>query len=308
MQTRPPASFLRWSPALCLAVAQAADNSFYDKVQVTSAPVAGNIHMLQGAGGNLGASVGTDGVLLVDDQFAPLAEKIRAKLKEIGPGPLKFILNTHWHGDHTGGNEKLGTEGAIIAHDNVRKRLSAEQTIAAFKQTVPASPKGALPVITFAESLSVHFNGEEVKVLHFPDGHTDGDSFVWFTGSGVIHLGDEFFMGDKGPRFPFVDASSGGDVQQLAKNIGKVIGILPADIKIIPGHGPLASLTDLRAYHAMLTEGIEHVRARVDAGKTLDQIKAEGLPEKWKECGSGFIKAENWIEQIHHSLTRPPGK
>ncbi len=289
---------------LCLATAQAQDKAFYDKIQITDTPVAGGIHLLQGSGGNIGASVGPDGVLIVDDQFAPLAGKIRAKLKELDPGPLRFIINTHWHGDHTGGNAELGAEGSIIAQDNVRKRLSAEQTIAAFKQTVPAAPKSALPVITFAESLSVHFNGEEIRVLHFPHGHTDGDSFVWFTKSGVIHLGDEFFMGDKSPRFPFVDASSGGDVQQLAKNIGEVIKLLPPEIKIIPGHGPLATLADLKAYHLMLTEGIEHVRSRVAAGKTLEQIKAEGLPAKWQDCGTGFIKAENWIEEIHYSLTK----
>ena len=292
-------------PLLCLATAQAQDKAFYDKIQITDTPVAGGIHLLQGSGGNIGASVGPDGVLIVDDQFAPLAGKIRAKLKELDPGPLRFIINTHWLGDHTGGNAELGTEGSIIAQDNVRKRLSAEQTIAAFKQTVPAAPKAALPVITFAESLSVHFNGEEIRVLHFPHGHTDGDSFVWFTKSGVIHLGDEFFMGDKSPRLPFVDASSGGDVQQLAKNIGEVIKLLPPDIKIIPGHGPLGTLADLKAYHLMLTEGIEYVRSRVAAGKTLDQIKAEGLPAKWQDCGTGFIKAENWIEEIHYSLTQP---
>lgn len=297
-------NLLRWiAPALCLVAALAQDKSFYEKVQITTQPVAGTVHLLQGAGGNMAACVGPDGVLLVDDQFAPLAEKIRAKLKELNPGALRYIINTHWHGDHTGGNEKLGTEGAIIAHDNVRKRLSSEQTIAAFKQTVPASPGGALPVITFAESLSVHFNGEEIRVIHFPRGHTDGDSFVWFTKSGVIHLGDEFFMGDKSPRFPFVDASSGGDVQQLANNIATVIKLLPPDIKIIPGHGPLASLGDLKAYHAMLVDGIEQVRRRLAAGKTLAEIQAEGLPEKWRDAGTGFIKAENWLEEIHYSLT-----
>lgn len=236
MPTRSFASFLRWSPALCLAAAQAADTPFYDKVQGTSAPIAGNVHLLQGSGGNIGASVGTDGVLRVDDPVAPLAEKIPAKLKEIGPGPLKSILDTHRHGHHPGANEELGTEGAIIAQENLPKRLSAERTLAAFKQTVPASPKSALPVTTFAESLSVHFNGEDARGLHFPDGHTDGSSLVWFTGSGVIYLGDEFSMGEKGPRFPFGDASSGGDVQQLTKNSGKIIGTLPADLKSIPVH------------------------------------------------------------------------
>jgi len=243
-------------------------------------------------------SVGPDGVLIVDDKFAPLAEKIRAALKEVGGGQLKFILNTHWHGDHTGANPVFGPEAPIIAHTNVRQRLATEQRRGE-RVTPPMDPKG-WPVITFDESVSVHFNGEEIKVIHFPHGHTDGDSVIFFTGSNVAHLGDDFFAG----RFPFVDLDSGGDVEGLAENIAEVIDELPADVAIIPGHGPLSTLDDLKTYHGMLVEMMNLVRGKMEAGKTLEQIKAEGLPEKWKDWGSGFISTERWLETIYKSLAR----
>src|SRR4026209_1900451 len=186
---------------LLVAVPVNAQQTDWSKVEIKSTKVNGNVYMLEGAGGNIGVSVGADGILIVDDQFAPLADKIRAALKSLGEGKLKFILNTHWHGDHTGGNASFGPEAPIIAHDNVRRRLATEQKSEFFKRTTPASPKEALPVITFDKSLSVHFNGEEIKVIHFPQGHTDGDSVIFFTSSNVVHLGDDFFAG----RFPFVD-------------------------------------------------------------------------------------------------------
>ena len=217
---------------LTLSVLAVAQDDF-SKVEIKATKISGNVYMLEGSGGNIGVSVGTDGILIVDDQFAPLAEKIRAALKTLGDGKLKFILNTHWHGDHTGGNAQFGREAPIIAHDNVRKRLSTEQRSELFKQTTPASPKEALPVITFDQSLSVHFNGEEIRVIHFPHGHTDGDSVIFFTTSNVVHLGDDFFAG----RFPFVDLESGGSVQGLTKNIADIIPKIPAGAKLIPGHG-----------------------------------------------------------------------
>ncbi|MEW6736082.1 MAG: MBL fold metallo-hydrolase [Acidobacteriota bacterium] len=274
----------------------------FSKVEMRATQVSGNIYMLQGAGGNIGVSVGSDGILIVDDQFAPLADKIRAALKKLGEGKLKFVLNTHWHGDHTGGNVQFGPEAPIIAHDNVRKRLASDQKI--FGETVPASPKEALPVITFGQSLSVHFNGEEIKVIHFPHGHTDGDSIIFFTKSNVVHMGDDFFAG----RFPFVDLENGGDVEGLAHNIGEVIGRLPQDVKIIPGHGPVSKINDLKNYHTMLLETTDIIRKRLAAGKNLDQLKAEGLPEVWKDWGSGFINTERWIETIYRSLTREKSK
>lgn len=288
-------------PTLLLLVAASVVHAQTDwsKVEVTATKVAGNVHMLQGAGGNIGVSVGPDGILIVDDQFAPLADKIKAALKTLGEGKLKFVLNTHWHGDHTGGNVVFGPEAPIIAHDNVRKRLSTEQRSEFFNRTTPASPKEALPVITFGHSLSVHFNGEEIRVIHFPHGHTDGDSVIFFDNSNVVHMGDNFFAG----RFPFVDLDSGGSVEGLAKNIGEIIKKLPANVKIIPGHGPISSLDDLKLYHRMLVETIEVVRQKKAAGKTIEQIKAEGFPVEWKEWGTGFIKTDAWIQLIHRSLT-----
>jgi cyclase len=283
-----------------LPAGAAAQQPDYSKVEIKATQVAGNVYMLQGSGGNIGVSVGSDGILIVDDQFAPLADKIRAALKGLNQGKLRFILNTHWHGDHTGGNVAFGPEAPIIAHDNVRKRLSTEQRIEFFKSTVPAAPKEALPVITFNQSLSVHFNGEEIRAIHFPNGHTDGDSVIFFTTSNVVHLGDDFFNG----MFPFVDVDNGGNVVGLSKNIGEIITKIPAGAKLIPGHGPLATIDDLKKFHRMLNETTDVVRKKIASRKTLDKIKSEGLPAEWESWGKGFIKTDQWIELIHISLTK----
>jgi len=271
----------------------------FSKVEIKVTKVAGNVYMLEGAGGNIGVSVGPDGILIVDDQFAPLADKIKAALKTLGEGKLKFVLNTHYHGDHTGGNIAFGPDAPIIAQTNVRKRLSEEQKSKFFNRTTPASPKEALPVITFDNAVSVFFNGEEVKVIHFPHGHTDGDSVIFFTGSNVVHMGDDFFNG----RFPVVDLEAGGDVEGMTKNIGDIISKLPAGVKIIPGHGPLSDADGLKAFHNMLVQTTDIVRKRMAAGKTLDQIKAEGLPEEWKPWGTGFIKTDLWLTLVYTSLS-----
>jgi glyoxylase-like metal-dependent hydrolase (beta-lactamase superfamily II) len=284
---------------LLVTVPVAAQQPDYSKVQIKATKVAGNVYVLEGAGGNIGVSVGADGILIVDDQFAPLADKIRAALQTLNPGKLRFILNTHFHGDHAGGNVAFGPEAPIIAHYNVRKRLSTDQYSKVFKQTTPAAPKEALPVITFNQSLTVHFNGEEIRAIHFPQGHTDGDSVIFFTTSNVVHLGDDFFAG----RFPFVDLDSGGSVEGLTKNIGELIGKIPAEAKLIPGHGPVSTLDDLKAYHRMLVETTNIVRQKIAAKKSLEEIKKEGLPAEWNSWGAGFIKTELWIELIHRSLT-----
>lgn len=285
---------------LLFAVAVQAQQTDFSKVQIKATKVAGNVYMLEGAGGNIGVSVGDDGILIVDDEFAPLADKIRDSLKTLGQGKLRFILNTHWHGDHTGGNVAFGPEAPIIAHDNVRKRLSTEQRSEFFKSTTPASPKEALPVITFDQALSVHFNGEEIRAIHFPHGHTDGDSVIFFSKSNVVHLGDDFFAGS----FPFVDLESGGSVEGLIKNIDELIGKIPAGAKLIPGHGAISTLDDLKAYHHMLVETTSIIRQKITAGKSLEQIKSEGLPAEWKPWGTGFIKTEMWIEIVYRSLTK----
>jgi cyclase len=269
------------------------------QAQIKSTHVRGNIYMLQDDySGNVGVSVGPDGILIVDDKFAPMADKIRAALKEAGGGELKFILNTHWHHDHTDGNKVFGPEAPIIAQTNVRKRLMTDQPGPG--RTRPALPPEAWPVITFDDSVSVHFNGEEIKVIHFPHGHTDGDSIIFFTGSNVVHMGDDFFSG----RFPFVDLDSGGDVESLTRNVEKVLSELPADVKIIPGHGPLSTLDDLKAYHQMLVETTDYIRKQMAAGKNLEQIQSEGLPEKWAPWSGQFISTQRWIETVYRSLSR----
>jgi glyoxylase-like metal-dependent hydrolase (beta-lactamase superfamily II) len=273
----------------------------WSKVEIKVTKVAGNVYMLEGSGGNIGVSVGPDGILIVDDQFAPLADKIKAALKTLGEGKLKFVLNTHYHGDHTGGNVVFGPDAPIIAQTNVRKRLSEEQKSKFFNRTTPASPKEALPVIAFDQAVSVFFNGEEIKVIHFPHGHTDGDSVIFFTGSNVVHMGDDFFNG----RFPVVDLEAGGDVEGLTNNVGGIVERLSKvpGVKIIPGHGPLSDVEGLRSFHRMLVETTEIVRKRMAAGKTLDQIKAEGLPEEWKSWGTGFINTGRWLELVYNSLS-----
>jgi cyclase len=290
--------FLLLTVSLLFAVSAHAQTDF-SKVEVKATKVAGNVYMLQGAGGNIGVSVGDDGLLIVDDQFAPLADKIRAALKGLADKKLRFILNTHWHGDHTGGNIAFGPEAPIIAHDNVRKRLATEQKSTVFNSTTPPSPKEALPVITFNNSLSVHFNGEEIRAIHFPQGHTDGDSVIFFSTSNVVHLGDDFFAG----RFPFVDLESGGSVEGLIRNIGEIIGKIPAGAKLIPGHGPISTVDDLKNYHRMLQQTTEIVRQKIAGGKTLEQVKSEGLPAEWEPWGTGFIKTDRWVETIYRSLT-----
>ena len=270
----------------------------FSGVEVKAEKVRGNVYMLTGAGGNIGVSAGPDGVLIVDDQFAPLADKIRAALKGINSGKLKFILNTHFHGDHTGGNKEFGPEAPIIAHSNVRKRLSTEQTRGG--QTTPPSPKEAWPVVTFDQSVSVHFNGEEIKALHYPHGHTDGDSVIFFTGSNVVHMGDDFFAG----RFPYVDIESGGTVDGLIKNIGEIVTKIPTDAAIIPGHGPVSKLDDLKTFHRMLVETTGIVRKKMAAGESLEEIQVEGLGEAWRSWGGGFINEARWIETIHKSTSK----
>jgi cyclase len=279
-----------------LALAQPPDLS---KVQVKSTPVAGNVHMLEGAGGNIGVSVGPDGLLVVDDQFAPLVPKIRAALRKLSKGKLEYVLNTHFHGDHTGGNAALGKEATIVAHEAVRTRLSTEQTRGAEK--VPPSPKVALPVVTYKQGLSLWFNGEEVRVTHLPAGHTDGDSAVLFVGSNVLHLGDQFFV----DRFPFIDKDGGGTVTGYLKNVEDVLAGLPKDVRIIPGHGPLAGRAELERFVVMMRETESLVRQKKAAGKTLDQVKAEGLPEKFKAWGEGFVTPDLWLHTLwNNGLSR----
>ncbi len=259
----------------------------FSKVEIKTSKVAGNVSMLEGSGGNIGVSTGPDGTLMVDDQFAPLADKIKAALKSLSGGQLKFLVNTHHHGDHTGGNEIFGKDTLIVAHANVHKRLQSR-------------PKEAQPVITYDKSASIHFNGEEIQLVYFANGHTDNDTIIYFTKSNVAHFGDTFSPG----RFPFVDLGGGGDVEGLVMLLSAAIKWLPAEVKVIPGHGPVLGLGEVKGYRDMIVDTADIVRKQMAAGKTLEQIKGQGMPEKYKDLGTGFVKTDTWIQVIHTSLSR----
>ncbi len=287
------------SPFVFLGVQAFAQDQDYSKVEIKVQKVAGSVYMLQGSGGNIGASVGDDGIVIVDDEFLPLADKIEAALKGIADKPIKFILNTHWHGDHTGGNPHFGAKAPIIAQENVRKRLAAGgQT--RFSKTKPAD-KAALPVITFEEDVTVHLNGEDIRAIHFPNGHTDGDSVIFFPQANVVHMGDDFFNGG---MFPFIDLDSGGSVQGMIAGDEKVLAEVPDDVKIIPGHGPLGTKDDLRKFITMLKETSAAVQAGIDQHKTLDQLKSEKVLAKWDAFGKSFIKTDVFVEVLYDSLTK----
>jgi len=274
----------------------------FSQTEIKATHVAGTVYMLKGEGGNIGISVGSDGVLMVDDQFAPLQEKIQSAIDQLSESDVRFLCNTHWHGDHTGGNEAVAKAGTtIIAHENVRKRLEAGQFVPFFNKQIDPRPKDALPVITFDQSVTIHFNGERIDVLHFPAGHTDGDSIIFFRESNVVHMGDHFFNG----IYPYIDLSSGGNVEGFINNVEEVLRQLPDDIKIIPGHGPLANKNDLNAYHAMLIEARGIVKKAIDDGHSLEQFQADGLPKSITEVwGGGFLNTNQWQEILYTSYSQ----
>ncbi len=280
------------APMLTCATQNEPDASF------TVVPVRGGIFMLQGRGGNIGVSAGPDGLLMIDDSFLPMAKALQEALATLGKGKPRFLLNTHWHGDHTGGNPAFGPESTIISHANVRKRLMGRQEVKLFNSVVEPLPSEGLPVITFDESLSIHFNGEEIRVLHLPHGHTDGDAVIFFAGSNVVHLGDHFFN----TMFPFVDLDSGGNVVRLAANVKTILDQVPADVKIIPGHGPLGTRDDLVAFHEMLIDSCAFVREQEEKGMDLAAIQAAGLPERFEPWSHGILTPAQWIGIVHGSL------
>ena len=283
-----------------VAAAQDEDSS---KVQIKVTKVAGNVYMLAAAdAGNIGALVGEDGIVLVDDQYAPLAEKIQAALKTITDKPVRFIINTHYHDDHTGGNAYFQKQAPIIAHDNVRKRLEkggAAGNGGSVHFDAKPQPKEALPIITFDHDVTVHLNGEDIRALYFPAGHTDGDSIVFFPKSNVVHMGDDFGI----YGFPFIDVNSGGSVNGMIDAVENVISQLPPDVKVIPGHGPVSSLDDMRAYVKMLKETREVAQNALKQGKTLDQMKQAKILDPWKKYSGGFISEDAFLETLYNSLT-----
>lgn len=266
----------------------------FSKVTIKTTKLTENIYMLEGAGGNIGVSVGEDGVIVIDDQYAPLTGKIQEAISKLSSKPIKFVINTHWHGDHVGGNENLANVGSvIIAHENVRKRMSTEQFIQLMNRKVEASPPKALPVVTFTNDITLHFNGEDIHVMHVDATHTDGDSIIIFPKSKIVHMGDTYMT----ISYPFADLSSGGNFDGFIATSDKVVGMSDATTKIIPGHGPLSSKADLKAWHDMLVEIRAAVKKQVDAGKSLDAIKQAKLTAKWDDkWGGKFIKGDQVVE------------
>jgi len=288
--------------ALLAALPAAAQDQDFSKVEIRTTPLTDHVYMLMGAGGNLAVSAGDDAVFLVDDQFAPLTEKIAAAIAKISPKPVKFVINTHWHFDHTGGNENLGKGGTLIfAHENVRRRMDSEQFIAFMNMKQPPSPRVALPVVTFTASMSFHLNGEEIRAIHVANAHTDGDAIIHFTGSDVIHMGDVFFNG----MYPFIDASSGGSIDGMVAACDQGLALANDRTKIIPGHGPLGDRAQLREYRDMLATIAARIKPLVAAGRSVEQVVAAkptaGFDEKF---GKGFVGPDKFAEMVAGSLAR----
>lgn len=262
--------------------------------------LAPGVAVLFGRGGNIGLSYGADGNVLIDDQYAPMTERIVAAVRSLDPDPIRFVINTHWHGDHTGGNENLGRAGTIIvAHDNVRRRMSMDQLVRG--ERVVASPAGALPVVTFSANLSFHFNGDEIRATHVAHAHTDGDALIYWTGANVLHMGDVYFNGS----LPFIDLDSGGSIDGAIAAVEAGLAIANERTRIIPGHGPVASRADLTAYRDMLKGLRDRVAEAIGAGRSLDEIKALRLADAHARP-NWFITPDIMIETIHRSLTHPP--
>ncbi len=294
----------RFAIALLLSAAAwpASAHQAQEEVQVRVERVAPGVAVLFGRGGNIGLSYGADGNVLIDDQYAPLTERILAAVRSVDPDPVRFVINTHWHGDHTGGNENLGRQGAVIvAHDNVRRRMSIEQMLRG--TPVPASPAGALPVVTFAEGLNFHLNGDEIRVLHVEHAHTDGDAVVFWSRANVLHMGDTFFNG----MLPFIDLESGGSVDGVLAALGRALEIANEDTVIVPGHGPVARRAELVRYRDTIAGLRDRVRAEIRRGRSLDQIKALRLADAHGRA-SDFISPDAFIETLYRDETTPRGE
>jgi glyoxylase-like metal-dependent hydrolase (beta-lactamase superfamily II) len=289
------------SVLLLVAAAPCAAQVNYDTVQVRVVPLTSNVYMLQGAGGNIGLAVGDDAVFVVDDQYAPLTRKILAAIATVTPKPVRFIVNTHWHFDHVGGNEGMGPAGAgglIYAHENVRRRMSVGGFIEALNARVEPSPPSALPVVTFTDAVTFHINGDSVSVVHVPPAHTDGDAIIHFTKANVIHMGDVFHNAG----LPFVDLSSGGSIQGFIGAADRVLAMSNATTKIIPGHGPLADRARLKLYRDLTVALRDRIQSEIRAGKTLEQILALKITEPYaKDFAGGH---ERFLRLAFQELSR----
>lgn len=285
--------------AACVLIAPLRAQTPLDTVQIRATALAPNVYMLTGSGGNIGLAVGADAVFVVDDQFAPLTPRILAAIAAITPDPVRFVVNTHWHYDHTGGNENLGEAGAlIVAQENVRNRMSTGQFIDALNRQEPAAPPGALPVVTFTDGMTFHINGDSLVVTHSPRAHTDGDAIVFFTKANVVHAGDTFLSAG----LPFVDLSSGGSINGVIASAERVIAMTNDQTKIIPGHGPVADRARVRAFREMLLVLRDRMRAEVAAGKTLDQVLAARITADYAaEWPGGHAR---FVRLLYQELSR----
>jgi cyclase len=290
-----------WGVAGFLALAMAArGQTDFAKIEIKATPLGSGLSMLAGAGGNIVASAGEDGVFIVDDEFAELHPKIRAALSKLSDRPVRFVINTHWHGDHTGDNANLAGEGAVIvAQDNVFRRMSAEQFIKHLNRTVPASPKAALPVVTFNDEATLHLNGEAVHLVHVKNAHTDGDVLVHFPAAGVLHMGDCFFNG----MYPIIDIGTGGTIDGYIAAVDRGLALAAPGTKVVPGHGPLGTREDLAAFGAMLKEARAAIAALKTGGKSADETVAAkptaSLDERW---GKSFVKPEAFVRTVYDTL------
>lgn len=270
-----------------------------DALSFRTMPVSEQVLLLQGKGGNIALLKGDQGMLLVDDDYRNLSPALKEELsRQGGLETLIYVINTHWHGDHTQGNLALGEHAQIVAHDNVRRRLLTRQEIKLFNMVSEPYPESAVPSLTYDSTLTLHMNGETVKLVHYPGGHTDGDTVVFFEDANVVHAGDHFFNG----FFPFVDVGSGGNVLRMADNVKAILDRIDDDTKIIPGHGPLASKADLQAFHAMLVGTAAEVKAMKDQGMGLEQIQQQGLSDRWEPWADGFLSTRVWIGIVYASL------
>jgi cyclase len=271
------------------------------EMEIKTTRLADNLYVLEGAGGNVAAFVWDEGVLLVDDKLAPASPKVKAAIAAITPRPIRFVVNSHWHRDHSGGNEGLAVDGSVIvAHDNVRRRMSVDSFVAVFDRTIPASPPKALPVVTFTRDVTFHLGGEEISVVHVDAAHTDGDSFVHFRRANVLHLGDCYLNGS----FPVVDNSSGGTFTGTIAAADTALGMSDTKTRILPGHGPVASDRDLRQWRDMLATILERVKTLVAGGKTLEQVKAERPAKEWDgRFPASFVTSDHVVEEAYRAAT-----
>ncbi len=290
-------AYMLFAPLLCGSSAGAQDD--WESVKIETLSVRDGLYMLVGRGGNIGLSVGNDGTFLIDDQYAPLTEKIETAIRQVTRDPVRFLVNTHWHGDHTGGNENFGKKGSIVvAHKNVRKRMSVDQVREILRtDPIPASPEDALPRITFTEEVTFHWNGDSIRAFHVPAAHTDGDVIIHFENADLFHTGDVIVNG----RYPFIDVDSGGNLNGIIAAADLVLSLAKPATKIIPGHGALASPDDVRAYRDMLVTARARIQKLVDEGKSADEVVAAkptaDLDAKWG------AQPERFVRGVVHSLS-----